>query len=244
MPAEESNTLGSILRREAPALLAAAFLAAGVQLGTLAAMHAWAPGSRDAVMASLLAALGWIVLSGPLLSAGAASGLRGLLRAGISADAAGVVLLGLWLWGSLSFVEAVKIYCVLAAVAIACAAGGRLGRQVGARHAWAVVWTVLLAALVTTPFWVGAVMMGVEGDARAATVGLAAQVSPVYALSAAMAQSHPFVWHQTAVMYEVALFHDYGSPPPVTWYACAVLHLGLAAAAGGASLLFRRTGRG
>ena len=201
------------------------------------AISAGAP-QRQAVLALLATATVWIALAAGALSAGPGRGLDGLLRGGITADATGVVLLGLWLWTPfLTFLGAVKVYCVLAAMALAAVAVVRVGRTRHGRAALAGVMAIALMLAMSTPLWANGLMVSVEGDVRQGVVAWCVDVNPFFAIANATVSSLGLVWHESPALYAVTVLGDRIAVPRIHWYVCVAVMLTLTGIALAARLI-------
>ena len=254
--------LGGVLRRDGWSMLAAAIGTLTVTLGVHAAARWAGVGPRFALMAALAATMLWCALAPPLLAAGGKGAFSALLRGGVVADAAGLALLILWLaqpdgQAYLTFVGAVKIYCTLAAVALAGIAAGRLARRPAGRYAGAVAFAVVVTVLSATPLWITGPARAIgpktseppdtpaareKRETRRRLVAACVYANPFYSVTAALVEETGFVWHQSGKMYDLSRLFDY-APPPVPWYAASLLLAPLAGILAATHLVRRGGGR-
>jgi len=213
---------GGIWQRDGKQALAVACATLAVELGAYAGAMAAGANQRDATLAALATATVWVALAAGAMAAGARDALGALLRGGVVADASAVTLLALWLAGPyLTFVAVVKVYCLLACMALAGAAAAHLPARPAGRSAAAIVAAIAFLALLTTPLWCGGLLTAMEGSARETAVRWAVAVNPFYGVTAAVVERTGFVWHYGAVMYHLTPIGDYAAPPPMPWYASA-----------------------
>ncbi|MDY6912933.1 MAG: hypothetical protein SVT52_00510 [Planctomycetota bacterium] len=237
-----------LLGIEWPLLLAAGAVTIGLELGAYGLILACGGSRLGAVLASLAVMVSWTALSPAVLAAGGRSSLSALLRGVIVADASTVTLVVFWLaTPAVTFLAAVKVYCTLAAMAIAAVAAVRCARSEFGRYALAVAVAAGLMAAVTTPFWVGGLLLAVNAPTRPVVASLAVWLNPFYCITAATVEKTHFIWHQAPVMYHVTRIGDYAAAPPVLWYtsaaACAALAAILTGANGLVSIRSRRTAK-
>jgi len=175
----------------------------------------------------------WTVLAAPAFAASGRTAMGAIFRGGVVADMGLVCLLVLWgLCPQVTFAAALKIYCVLAAVALAGIAATRLARTPAGRYACAVVATTLLLALLASPFWVGGAIHDRPRPAAEWLVEAAVRTNPFYAATAALTETTRFVWHQATVMYRITRIGDYAAAPPLAWLPTVIIYLVAAAVLG------------
>jgi hypothetical protein len=237
----QTSPLRCVLARDGRALLAGALTTVGVQLGLyLLARLAGVP-QMQAALATLAATVMWVTLAAPVLGASGADALAGLLRGGCIADASAVTLIVLWLaCPEVTFPAAVKIYCVLAAVALSAVAVGRLARSPDRRYALAVTAALVMTVALASPLWIGGALRAAPDRAARGIAAAGVYVNPFYAVTAAIAAEARFVWHQAGVMYRITRIGDYADAPPARWYPCVLIHLAVAILLGAAAHLRHR----
>ena len=232
-----------LLKENGWAMLAVATATLGVELGAFALGRGGANGVLAAIAASLL----WVAMAAPALAAGAKDAWGAVLRAGTAVDASAVALLWMWLFARspdgealVTFVAAVKIYCVLLATGLAGISAGRLGRSAAGRATAAVAMTVVLLAALATPFWTNGLVANLADQARRRTVACSVYVNPFYSAVSAVVHEIPFAWNEAPLMYRITLIGDYAPAPPVPWYAAVIVWSSVAAALTATHALRRR----
>jgi len=238
--APRQGVIRTLLARDGWAVLAAGAVTVAAELGVLLIGRAGGASPRAAVLAALATMTLWVALSAPALAAGGRSGLSALLRGGIVVDASAVTLLILWLTTPyVTLVAALQIYCILAAVALACIAAVRCFRRPLGQAAAAVAAATVLAGALATGFWTGGLLRAAGGAALRPAVTAAVVVNPFYSILSAVAEEVRFVWHQAPVMYRLTRIGDYAAPPPVHWTTAVVVYGALAGMLAAAHLLRR-----
>jgi hypothetical protein len=181
---------------------------------------------RRAVMAALAAATVWVALAAAPLAAGPHKGLDGLLRGGLVADTSGLALLALWLMGTpLTFLAAVKIYCILGSMALAAITVVRLGRTRYGRACLAGITATLMMFAASTPFWANGLMVSLDAPARTRVVAWCVRVNPFFAIADATASSLDLIWHEAPRLYAITELGDRVAAPRVHWVAYVVVML-------------------
>lgn len=184
---------------------------------------------RGCLLATLVVGVVWIVLAGPTVAAGGKNWVSGLLRAGMIADATGIVLLVLWLVSpDVRFLSALKMYCVFVSLGIACIAAGRLAVTWGGRLVSGVVASVLLFGVLCSPLWIPGVLEQVPSEHRVAVASVAAQINPIYSIFASLADETGFVWHYAPLMYRITTVGEDVAVSAVRWYAAICIYLPIA----------------
>ncbi len=208
---------------------AAALAAVGtiaVEMGVFAAALAWRMPRSHAALATLAACVLWTALAAPVLAAFGRTAMGALLRGGIVADASLASLLVLWAaCDEVTFPAALKIYCILAAVALAGIAATRLARTPAGRCACAVAATAILLAALASPFWIGGAIHNQPRATAEGVVAAAVYANPFYAATACLTETTRFVWHQASVMYRITRIGDYAAAPPLLWYPAVAIYL-------------------
>lgn len=202
----------------------------------LVAGRADVPAARSAV-ATLAVATLWVALAAGPLSAGAETAFGAILRGGVVVDASIPALVLLVLTGPVTAMGAVKVYCILAAVALWSIAMVRIARTGWGRYATAMTASAVLFAMLASPLWVGGLLEASGGAARRAIVWFAVAANPFYAVAAATVESTGFVWQEAPLMYRLTPIGDHVAAPTPAWYATVVIYGCVAAMLAGASLV-------
>jgi len=242
-PLDRQDALRRLMARDGRAVLLVLLLTVAAELGVYFSVRP-ATGEMLALLAALAATAVWIAIVSPAMAASAGSGLSALLRGGIVADASAVALLVLWaVCPFLSFVAAVKIYCIHAAMALFAVGAVRSARKPAGRHAAAAVTAAALMLALATPFWAGGAVHAAGQSTRRVLVSAAVYVNPFYATTDALFAETGFVWDEASFLYEhVQQLVDYAPPSP-RWYA-PILLLGGLAVVFSAVVLLRKRGPG
>ena len=186
--------------------------------------------SRSAALAVLAVSAVWMAI--PVFASGGRRAFDMLVRGGVVADATGASLLGLWLVCPVfGFLSAIKVYAVLASMALAgmavvCWARSDRGKLIVA----AVVAVATLAAL-TTPFWGNGLLLALDGSARQSTATGLVAVNPAFSLASATARDLRWVWNEAPLMYRLTVLGQVVPTPVVAWYVTPLIWLGVAAVA-------------
>ena len=212
-----------------------------VEMGVFAAALTWGMPRIHAALAALAVCVFWTALAAPVLAAFGRTAMGALFRGGIVADASFASLLVLWAaCDEVTFLAAMKIYCILAAVALAGVAATRLARTPAGRCACAVAASAVLLAATASPFWIGGAIHSQTRATADGIVAVAVYANPFYAATACLTETARFVWHQATVMYRITRIGDYAAAPPLLWYPAVAIYLSaagvlalLAALAGG-----------
>ncbi|MGC9454803.1 MAG: hypothetical protein ACP5HU_08045 [Phycisphaerae bacterium] len=236
-PQTSGGWMRELFRGHGWCVLAAALATIAVEVGTAA--FAWrvdVPAARAAV-ATLAVAVLWVAMTAGPLSAGADTALRSVLRGGAVVDASIPALILLAAVGPVTALGAVKVYCILAAVALWSVALVRIARTPWGRHALGTAAGVVLFVMLTSPLWTGGLLGAADGAARRNIVWLAVAANPFYAVATATVESTGFVWHQAPLMYSLTPIGDHVAAPSPPWYATVVIYAGLGAIFAGIALL-------
>lgn len=217
-------TIRRLLVRDGLAVLLTAIITLVVELGAYFLGLLCGVGQVDAVLAALAISSVWVALTCGILAAGGEDWLGALLRGGTVADASAVTLIVLWLATPyVTFLAAVEIYCTWVAMALLAVAAVQCARKAIARYAAALVTGLVLFAALSTPFWVGGLLVSATQQTRELIVTAAVYANPFYSITSAVVEQTHFIWHQAPIMYQITLIGDYVAPPPVPWYASAVI---------------------
>ena len=229
--ADNGRSVRQFLAENGWAAMAAAVATIAVEMGVFAAGLAWRMPRLHAALAALAVCVLWTALAAPVLGAFGRTAMGALLRGGIVADASLAGLLVLWAaCDEMTFPAALKIYCILAAMALAGIAATRLARTPAGRCACAVLASAVLLAALASPFWIGG---AIHGQTRATAEGAAAAAvyaNPFYAATACLTETARLIWHQAPVMYRFTRIGDYAAAPPLLWYPAVVIYLSAAGA--------------
>ncbi len=238
------GTLRKLLRRDGWPALAAGLATMAVELGVFLGALALGINRRQAAMASLAAGIVWVSLAAPAMAAGSTTGLGALLRGGIVADVSGVLLIVLWLaTPHVSFLAAVKIYCIYAAVALAGIAAVRCARAPSARFALAAVAGIVLIAALASPFWAGGALSAAKASGQIDSGIVASTVvyaNPFYCIWSVLADEMPYAWHRAPVMYRITYLGTYVPVPAAPWHAAVIIYICVAGILAATNLLRRR----
>lgn len=238
---ENRPSFRDVLARDGPAVLVAAAITLAVELGVFFLARAAGTDRRNAVLATLATVVLWVALAAPAFACSGRTTFSALLRGGIVADASAVALLVLWLATPyVTFLAAVEIYCILAAVALATAAAVLTVRPGTGRTVAAVVAASILVLALASPFWIGGLLQETHGEAKQAVVTWAVAANPFYSILSAVVDETAFVWHLAPVMYRITRIGDYAAPPPIPWYSAVVVYGILALMLAATHLLRRR----
>lgn len=272
-PRAPVGALRELLRRDGWPSLAAALATMAVELGVFLGALACGADGRQSAIASLAAGVVWVSLAAPALAAGSNSGLGALLRGGIVADASAVLLIVLWLaTPQVSFLAAVKIYCIYAALALAGSAAVRCARAPAPRFALAAVASIVFITALASPFWAGGALVAAHASGSAITnsvffVSAAASPSwpasallatgeidsvivastvvcanPFYCIWSVLADQMPYAWHQAPVIYRITYLGNYAAVPAAPWYAAVIIYIYVAGILAATNLLRRDRG--
>ena len=234
-------TFRSLLRSDGWAVAAIAAVTVAGQLAVFLLPQAFGVSARAAMLAALTASGVWVALASPILAAGPARGISAVVRGGIVADATAVLLLVLWLSRpEVTFLSAVKLYCIYAAVALCGVAGARCASTQAGRYTGAVIAAVILLALQAGPFWLSGALQGVPQAHKTAVAGIALRLNPLYGVFSVVAEGTGFVWHLAPMMYRITRLGEDIPVPPVWWYEPAGIYLLLAGILSATHLVKRR----
>jgi hypothetical protein len=218
----------------------AAVLTVVVELGAWALCRAAGLPADRAVIASL----GVMVLWVPLAAAANATGAEGLgrccLRRGGVADVSGVTLIVFWLTGAISFLAAMKLYCVLMAVAILVASIVSVSRRLNRRVMLASLGSLLMILLLASPVWLSGPAGTLSQEKVRPLTVWAVRLNPFFAATDAVADRIAFVWTDSAVMYRLTPLGDQVALPQADWYWPVVVFLPIAGVVGSAGAISRR----
>ena len=244
-PGSETDSARRLLRGEGRTMLIAAAATLVVELGVYVSARLLGAGPAAAALATLATATVWVALAAPCLAAGAASGVGAVLRGAVAADASCLALLVLWIAARdpetgrtlVPLLAVIKIYCTLAALAVAGVAVVRCGRTPAGRNALAVAAAIVFFIILAGPFWAGGLLSVDTPAGRALAARVIVYSNPFYAVTSTLAEQTGFVWHLSPVMYRLTRLGDYVPAPQPPWYAAAVVYACLAAIACGVMLL-------
>ncbi len=222
------------------ALTVICFVTGATVAGTYVAVRAGGGSDRHALVAMLMSMTGWTALAGAVAAAAPGRLLDASFRVGTVTDTCGVILLvTAFVSLDVPVLSAVAIYLVLVSVGFFAGGVTRLVRRAANRRALAVVAAVVLAAVLTTPAWVGGLLRAAEGSIRDAVAAWAVRINPLYSVTSAVAEEIGFVWHQAPVMYGITWLGDIVTPPAAPWYAAVAIYAPPAVALWGVAILRR-----
>ncbi len=231
----------SIIRADGWALVIGAAATVAVELGAFFLARAGGAGLTASMLVSLAVSAVWVALASPAFGAGGQGIMSCWLRGGAVADASAIALFVLWLVvPAMTFVSAVKIYCIYAAVALAAAAVVGVGKSSAGRAGLAVAVAVALMIALASPVWLGGPVSYLEGEAAQALTSAAVKANPFFAVMAAVSENVRQPWTEMTLMYELTALGDTVPLPPVRWHAPVPIYLAVVAAGLGASLVRRR----
>ncbi len=227
--------------------LTAAIFTVLIELGFYFVGEILQAGKLNSTLAALAAGAIWVPLASGPLSVGARDVFGGLLRGGIVADASAITLIVLWLTTPyLTFMAAVKIYCIYAAMAVFAVAAARFTLYKGgptAGYTVAVAAAVLIFASLASPFWVEGPAGSVPPSLRDGVVEWSVYANPFYCVLAAVVRKTGYIWHEQGMMYEtISHIRDF-TPPAAKWYTSAVIHIAAAGVLSGLGLIFPNRSR-
>jgi hypothetical protein len=182
-----------------------------------------------AIAASLIITGVWVALASAIFAAGPRSTISGILRGGSVADASAVLLVVLWLSApEVTFLSAVKLYCIYASVSLCAIAAARCASSLRFRYFGAVVGATLLTILQGGLFWLPGLLEFVPTAHKSAVAAIGLRANPLYGVFSAVADKLEFVWHYAEVMYRITPLGEDIAVPPVQWYEPMVVHLVIA----------------
>ena len=242
--------VSALLRHNAWALaglLAATLL---VELGVFAGGRMLGIGPKASALAALAAAVVWTALAAPAAAAGGRDTLASLLRAGTVADASAVALVALWLIARnpdtgdpyVTFLAAVKIYCTLAAMALAAAAVVLCARSASGRGILCVCVAAGFMVLLTSLLWVSIPLAAAPEQTQARIATAAVWLNPFCSVASAVVRETQFVWHGYGMMYSLSPVYHYPMAS-VPWYAASVCLGCVGGMAAAGAFLRRRAAR-
>jgi len=127
-----------------------------------------------------------------------------------------------------TFVSAVKLYCIYASLALCGIAAGRLASSETFRYLTGVAGAVLLVAMQSSLLWLGGLLQLLPSGSRSAVAGMALRANPLYGVFSAIADETQFVWHYAEIMYRITPLGEDIAVPPVYWYEPTVVYLTIA----------------
>ncbi|MBS3734282.1 MAG: hypothetical protein KGY99_05075 [Phycisphaerae bacterium] len=233
-----ASSLRGLWRRHGAVACGLAAATVALQLAAYAAIASAVP-NRNAVLGCLACALVWVALAAAPAAASAPTPLGALLRGGMPADASAVTLLVLWIHSPhVTFLAAVKIYGILAAMALVGVAAARLGRSAPARAVAATTAAVTMIAMLSAPFWVGGLTRAGNRETGQTVAAGVVRVNAFYGVTAAVYEPMRQSWNEMPMMYDHGQIQHH-TLPPATWYDPVIVH-GLLAGACAATALLRR----
>ena len=193
---------------------------------------------------AVLATLAMMVVWVPIAAAAWATGATGLgrccLRGGEMADASAIALIMFWLTGAISFVGAVKLYCILMVVALFACAIVSLSRCVRRRVVLAGVASVISVVMLASPVWLSGPANTMSQETVRPLTVWAVRANAYFATTEAIADRINFVWIDSGLMYRLTPLGDHLALPRAEWYWPIVIFLPSAAIIGAIGVLIRR----
>ena len=230
-----------LVRTDGPAMLVGAAATIVVELGTFALARLSGAGPIAAMLTVLAVSAVWVAMASPTMAAGGERIISCYLRGCVVADASAVALVVLWLAvGEMTFLAAVKVYCIFAAVSLAGAATVAIGRTSPGRCALAVTAAAVLMVALASPVWLGGPAGYLGPDGRETFTLAVVRANPFFAVLAATSDKVHYVWPEMSVMYGMTALGDTIPLPPVRWHWPVLIYLAVAAAGLGVSLVRRR----
>ena len=211
--------MSTLLKRDGWPVVGIVVATVAAQVSVFLIPQAYGVPARGLVPASLIIAGVWVALASAIFSAGPRSTISAILRGGCVADATAVLLIVLWLsTPEVTFIAAVKLYCIYASVALCAIAIVRCAKALRFRYLLAVICGVLLTAVQGGLFWLPGLLQIVPADYKVAVAGLGLRANPLYGVFSAIANESGFVWHYAEVMYRITPLGEDIAVPPVQWH--------------------------
>ena len=210
----------TLLKRDGWPVLAIALATVGVQLGVFLIPQAFGAERGRLVPASLIITGVWVALAAAIFAAGPCSTFSGLLRGGCVIDATAVLLAVLWLsTPQVTFLAAVKLYCIYASVAFCAIAFARFASTLRFRYLGAVLGALILTAAQAGLFWLpGLIQLASTSEDQSAIAAWGLRANPLYGVFSAIAEESGFVWHYAEVMYRITPLGEDIAVGSVQWY--------------------------
>jgi hypothetical protein len=219
----------ALLKRDGWPVVGIVAATAAAQLGVFLLPQTCGVSARMAIPASLIMAGVWVALASAIFAAGPHSTISGILRGGSVADATAVLLVVLWLSApEVTFLSAVKLYCIYASVALCSIAAARCASSLRFRYLGAVAGAACLSALQGVLFWLPGLLQLVPTDYKTVVAGMGLRANPLYGVFSAISDKSGFVWHYADVMYRITPLGEDIAVPPVQWYEPMAVHLAIA----------------
>jgi hypothetical protein len=235
----------SLLKRDGWPVVGIVTATVLVQLGAFLLPQACGVLPGMAVPGSLIVTGVWVALASAIFSAGPRGAISGILRGGCVADATAVLLVVLWLCTpEVTFISAVKLYCIYASVALCAIAAGRCASSLRFRYLGAVVAATLLSLLQAGLFWLPGLLQLVPQEHKVIIAGMGLRANPLYGAFSAIAEESGFVWHYADVMYRITPLGEDIAVPPVQWYEPVMVYLLVAGILAATWLVRRRRAGG
>ncbi|MCP4376115.1 MAG: hypothetical protein GY794_08090 [bacterium] len=216
----------SLLKRDGWPVVGIVTATVAVQLGVFLLPQAYGVSPEMALPASLIITGVWVALASAIFSAGPRSVMSGILRGGCVADATAVLLVVLWLSApQVTFISAVKLYCIYASVALCAIAAARCASSLRYRYLSAVVAATLLTLVQGGLFWLQGLLRLVPQGQKLSVAGMGLRANPLYGVFSAISEESGFVWHYADVMYRITPLGEDIAVPPIHWYEPVMVHL-------------------
>ncbi len=237
----DEMSIGSFIRTDGLAVLAGAGLTVLVELGTFFWAKSCGVSPAGAMLAALAVSAVWIALASPALAAGGERRMSCWLRGGSVADASAITLIVLWLTVSqMTFLAAVKIYCIYGGMCVAAVGVVTLGRASRSRCALAGLSALVLMVALSSLVWLGGPAGDMEREQAMTFAKWAVRANPFAGVMSALSDTMPRVWSEFPLMYELSSLGDTIPLSPVSWHASLAVFLPMAALCVGAGLIRRR----
>jgi hypothetical protein len=221
----------TLLKRDGWPVLVIALATVAVQLGVFLIPQSFGVERGRLIPASLIIAGVWVALGAAIFAAGPCSTFSGLLRGGCVIDATAVLLVVLWLsTPQVTFLAAVKLYCIYASVAFCGIALARFASTLRFRYLGAVLGATILTLAQAGLFWLpGLVQLASDSEGKSAIAAWGLRANPLYGVFSAIAEEAGFVWHYAEVMYRITPLGEDVAVGPVQWYEPMIIWLSIAA---------------
>ena len=227
------------MRRNAAAITVAVCLTVAVEMGVWLAARGALTGPSVAAMTVFAVGL-WTLIAGAVFGASGRDWPGGVLRAGSVIDAGAVVLVVLAASDpAVGWLDAVKIYLVLAGVGMTVAGVARWGGSPRSRQVMGAVGVLAMVAICAGPLWTGGAIMAAGGDWPPRLAWTVVALNPVFAISGTVGEAG-FTWQERPVMYEFGVLGRDVPMPSVSWHVTALNYAAAALAAWCVPVVIRR----
>lgn len=191
---------------------------------------------QEGVLAAVTTTLGacvvWVGLLTPALCAGGRGIWGAMLRGCAPADGVlvGLVILVIALGeeGRLTLLGALKVYAVLATLALVCISAVCAFMSRRNRPIAAMVVAMLVIFASATPFWMGGIINHASYPLSVDVLSAGVRVNPVFGVFGAVVDDTGFHWHQWRWMYYIFDYGAYGPLGEVKWHVTVMIYAVLA----------------